>query len=322
MKTIGCIVPDMDDPTAIYRASGPLSYLREKYDVRMLANSSPSTLRFMDVVFMQRPFTEDHSKIVDAAVAAKVPLWVDYDDQILDVPTWNHAYPAYSPEGIKKSIRNALTKATVVSVSTENLAAAYQGFNKNIVVIPNAYDKQTHGEPVVEPKPVVVWRGGPSHLRDVYEEKDAIIDAAKSDAGKKYRWVFIGANPWFITEHISAEYIPGGMAFNTYYKSLKKLSPMISIFPLADCPLNHCKSNCSWIETTVAGAVTVASDFKEFHKPGIIRGFGTELMVALEAGLKGDLVGYRQDSLNYIEDHLGIEKTNKLREKFLERIAI
>jgi hypothetical protein len=322
MKTIGCVVPDINDPTSLYRAAGPLSLLRNKYKLEFIVNASQASLSFIDMVFMQRPFNDDHAKTAERVKSLGIPLWVDYDDDILSVPTTNLAFPAYLPLNIKKNIAYCLTVASAVSVSTNALYRSYNRFNDKIFIIPNAYDKRYHGEFLEKSEMAVVWRGGWSHLPDLYEEKENIIKAANSIAGKKYTWVFVGADPWFITDHVKHNMImTGGVPFKDYYDGLKKINPRLSIFPLRKTQLNICKSNCSWIETTAAGAVMVASqDFPEFRRPGVIQGFGKGFLELLEDGVKNELEGLKLEATTYIKDELSIERVNQQRERVIEAI--
>ena len=44
-----------------------------------------SSLAMNDAVYMQRPFTAGHAKIAELAVSNRIPLWVDYDDDLYSV---------------------------------------------------------------------------------------------------------------------------------------------------------------------------------------------------------------------------------------------
>ena len=91
--------------------------------------------------------------------------------------------------------------------------------------------------------------------------------------------------------------------------------PKRAITPLCDTPFNRAKSNISWIESTVAGAVCVAPDFPEWNRPGIInygptRPFKDAVLEALEVANHGF---ENKKSEEFIRENLMLSTVNQKR---------
>ena len=100
----------------------------------------------------------------------------------------------------------------------------------------------------------------------------------------------------------------------------KDLDCRVFVKPMANHIFNHSKSNCSWIETTYAGMVTVApTAFPEFDKPGIVRNnYHGEAVNRLMY----DDMYYQHNfelSVNYIRDNLLLSKVNELRKHLITK---
>jgi hypothetical protein len=104
-----------------------------------------------------------------------------------------------------------------------------------------------------------------------------------------------------------------------FFDNLPGMNCRVMVKPLVNNLFNHSKSNCSWIEATLAGSVLVASNgFAEFDKPGIVQsmGFHQDIVRLMD---DDDYATERfSESVQYIRDNLLLSNVNKLRAEILD----
>lgn len=279
MKKIKVLVasPEPSDATSMYRAFGPMHRLVNKYtDVEIIRGGIDAkdynwdTLMGVDVLFFQRPALPLHAQIIQLALTLGIPVWIDYDDDLMSVPKENPCAEQYNKPEIQHTIKRCLKLATYVSVSTEKLKEKFSEFNSNIEVIPNALD-DTLFQMVKAPEnteKVIFWRGSHTHQGDLMAYKDEILQVAEENPD--WKWYFLGYEPWFLTEKMK----PGsyGVApwasHMDYFGLIQRLRPQILMVPLKFDEFNHGKSHIAWLEGTLAGAAVLGPDFTEWDRPG------------------------------------------------------
>src|SRR5678815_3476713 len=91
--------PVKQDGTSFYRAFGPLAHLSEIMDVEVIDYfSRPFTwadIKPVDIFFLHRPFREDLIQVVTYAKELGVKIWVDFDDNLFQLPPENSSYDNY-----------------------------------------------------------------------------------------------------------------------------------------------------------------------------------------------------------------------------------
>lgn len=357
---LGAIIPTLTDGTSFYRAAGPLQALElARPEFRMESGGVINWvyLRGVSAVFLQRPFTPDHVRIVSMAKLHGKPVWVDYDDDLFTVPMSNPTHKVYSDKQNHNQIMTILTQADVVSVSTEALAekfrkilaqiesagernqgVPYQNLNPDkIVVVPNAYDEQLHRysfkhwqEPVGHATMTVMWRGSHTHDADLAMYEKAITNAFVKH-GKLWTLNFVGSPFWQSIQNMEAAGIPPSQLVVTqvldvieYMQFIHTVKPAVMIVPLVDDLFNRAKSNIAWIEATHAGAMTLAPDWPEWRRPGVINYKDQEdFEIQLSVILRGDADRNTrvQASRDYIAEHLTLTAQNEQRIKIMERLS-
>jgi len=82
-----------------------------------------------------------------------------------------------------------------------------------------------------------------------------------------------------------------------------------------------CHSNNAWIEGAYAGAVTLAPDTAEWHRPGIVN-YGSDFKEKLKAMITGeyDLESLHKQSWQFIQENCQLKTVNQLRIKLMERL--
>jgi len=330
MKNLAVICPSQTDATSFYRGVGPLAELRrERSDLALTFINSIdwATLKLCDAVFLQRPFSNNHLMIAELTKRNRLPLWLDFDDDLFCVPEWNPCAAIYNKKEIQKNVATMAALADVITVSTEAIRERLLPLNKNIVVVPNAFDERLVGarpEHKQPDAPLIMWRGSKTHRKDLNVAGEACIQL--SQANPNATWLFLGETPWF------ADYMPHKNTICAepidpieYWEFLGKTKPSIMIVPLNDCEFNRSKSNICWQEASFAGAATLAPNWPEWKKPGVTNyengaDFLPKLMAMLEAS-KVQLSCNANKSWQYINENLLLSIVNKKRHAILEELC-
>lgn len=329
MLKLATHIPNLSDSTSFYRAMGPLNELRRampELNMHHLAKYNWATIDECDAIFLQRPSSKDEVGIMQMAKDVGVPIWVDYDDLLVAVPTDNPAYFTYMKEDRHANIKWIVENADHLTVSTESLKLGLQQWNKNITVVPNAINMRhfPYRKPANRTKRIV-WRGSKTHQRDVFTYAQTLF--ALHAKHKSWAWHFIGDNMWFITDNMEHHrtVVHEPIEWPAYFRLLQDLAPSIMLVPLHEHPFNYAKSNIAWIEGCFAGAVTVAPNWGEWQKPGVFN-FDTEpqLLAALESIIEGDrgqVNHLANHGWEYVMDNLQLQKVNLLRENVLRSLC-
>jgi hypothetical protein len=56
-----------------------------------------------------------------------------------------------------------------------------------------------------------------------------------------------------------------GLPFRNFYDKLGRMRPYMALLPLVDCQFNHCKTSLKYLEMSVAGAASIASDITTYQ---------------------------------------------------------
>lgn len=286
LRTLLVASPEMNDSVAWWRAWGPLAAMRQDVDKLQLARfdfaSKMGTniheawplIEDSAVVFMNRPWQKPHLDFLDFARTCGRPTWLDFDDCIWEIP-WNNPatdfYGAYQL-GIA---RDAATRASVISVSTPELASYIQDRvapDAAIRLVPNALPDWYTWNSLARKK-LVVYRGGRTHTEDLAGVAEDIVLAAQ--AHPDWHFVFCGArsNHGRVTSRLDPKQFTEFpmRPLPEFHAWLRSCGASILIVPLADNTFNRCKSNISYLEGALAGAAVLAPEFEEFNVPGCKR---------------------------------------------------
>lgn len=330
---VACPAPD--DATSYYRGLGPLTELCKQYEEVEITQGGMNSndyswpkLKAHDVLFFQRPTLQAHLNIIQEALHRKLPVWIDYDDDLLSVPKENPTFALYNSNEARNAVIGALQRATLVSVSTEHLKRRFQAYNKSIQVIPNALDghdllPRRKLVPMNERRKIVLWRGSSTHVGDLLHFKDEILKVYHANPG--WQWFFLGWEPWYLTQEMKPEHI--GIApwkgHTDYFNLIQTIQAPISIVPLPDSEFNKSKSNIAWIESTLAGSACLCPDFEAWDYEGPIKYFNTasfgHRLTEMMTG-QIDLHAAQEKSWETIESKLLLQNVNKLRRVALERV--
>jgi hypothetical protein len=247
-----------------------------------------------------------------------VKLWCDWDDNLLAVPMDNPAYLIYSDKSVKEAVIGCLTLADVVSVTTEDLRQSYLPYNKNIMVIPNAFNDTLIKRNKKPREKVVLWRGSDTHQRDIETYKPAIDKVCTH--WNSISFLYIGYAPWKleITPNIKLARAVDTML---YLEQIQVIAPLVMQVPLHDNLFNRCKSNIAAIEGAFAGAACLVPEWWQME--GAIKYKDNKSYYeGLNALLKGEVDVEKSNarSWEYIQANLLLSEVNKMRVQLIENL--
>jgi hypothetical protein len=330
-KEINILVccPDINDATSFYRGAGPLSHLRRSSDFHInymvVEEVAWSTLAMSDLVFIQRPWRDEHLYAAKLAKQMGKKLWIDYDDDLFCVPTDNPSYLIYGRQDFQTNISYMIQMADAVSVSTQGLADNFinRGFRREYHVIQNALDLSLFpwSKDAKESKNTLAWRGSPSHTRDVLSVSQQIMDLVQGSEGIEFE--FIGDRLWFLTDRLDPKKIkltrPIGVI--DYFKYIYELCPKFAMAPLQDIPFNRAKSNIAWLEMSWAGAVMLAPEMPEWMQPGVLTYKSPQHFLELGKRMlkmsEDERLSLREKSWKIIMDKYVLDVVNKKRDDLI-----
>lgn len=348
---LAVVCPNGNDVTSMMRGIGPLAAMSQQ-DRRLeldIAQVNPDGSPYLawewlvqsDAVFLQRPFDRLH---IEACVTARMfnrPVWLDWDDDLTVVSRHNPQYHKFPPAEMRQRMARLLMLADVVSVSTEQLrdraldlvfspdtpkAVRDEMDRGKVRVIPNACHWAFNESPRQKR---VVWRGGTSHNEDVLEFLPVIREVSRLPQYVDWKWTFLGNPPPQVYDAI----LPGNLdepgyvdSAHMYMSAFGYLGPWLAIVPLKDTLFNRAKSNLAWLEATCAGALTLAPDWPEWRRPGVVlykdpKDFGTQLKLGLDAFNATRLSGNVIVSRKWLVDNLTLERVNAARWEIIRKIS-
>jgi len=228
-----------------------------------------------DGVFIQRPHDPSHVDLVKLARRHGRMVWADYDDLIWQMPPWmpQALLSSYNAARIK-CIELVLREADFVTTTTPYLAEQMSRVleRNDIRVVPNALPSWcSTAQPDDKRENMILWRGSDSHKGDLEPVVDDIVELSH-DLGPGWGWKFVGHKP----DYLLPKMCGGSWTYeqwhemSDYWRYMRSLSPRVVIVPLTEHPFNRAKSNIAWIEATALGAVTVAPDWPEWQRPGVV----------------------------------------------------
>lgn len=213
-----------------------------------------------DSIVVQRQLSEPQIEEMQAIKRYTSSFLVyDLDDLLGNLPLKSIHRESFQPSQVARALRNGLSIADRVTVSTEPLAEAMRGFNSDIRVVPNRLPVRWWGElqgKRREGRPRVGWAGGTSHTGDL----QIVVDVMKALADE-VEWVFLGMSPPGAPRH-EFHY---GVEIEDFPAKLASLDLDLAIAPLENNAFNECKSNLRLLELGACGFPIVATDIEPYR---------------------------------------------------------
>ena len=313
--------------TSFFRTIEPFSKLKKidhNIDAQFIEALDWYLIADAEAVYFERPIEANFVEAVKKAKAFRKKVWVDYDDDLLNIPEGHPHYGYFQRPDIRRNLETILSIADVVSVTTQALEESFSKYSKNVVLIENAFDDYQFDMPEhSNVNPIVSWRGSDTHEMDLHEYEEALWEVAKKRENG-WSWYFCGCNVQYITRNIKNFRHGGVLPLIEYYEVMKQIRPAIQVVPLLVNKFNMAKSNIGWLDGLVAGSVCVAPDLPEFRKPGVFTYGDDETLVAAMFQAMNPIEREKafQKSREYVLENLTLSKINEKRVKVIHDLNL
>ena len=240
-------------------------------NINIVVNKIEGICRCADVIVFGLFHTEQALALLKALKTAegtkdKIYL-MEYDDNFLDVPSYNGASVYYFPGSPKITVGIEQMKLSDgVIASTPYLAKLASQYNKNTYVIPNNMDFRI-ADAVVPDKHDdirVVWEGASMHEDNIQIIKPAVQEALKNPNVSFY---CLGGQPNFfpeLKEFKNFHHIQAWKIITEYYQYFGSFGFDIGLAPLIDNAFNRGKSNLRLIDYSAFKIATIASPVEPY----------------------------------------------------------
>jgi glycosyltransferase involved in cell wall biosynthesis len=234
------------------------------------------TLMEYDTIFVQRLHDWDSFYVLERLKRAGKRIVYDIDDDLFNITPDNPAYGLISRDD-QVAAAKCIKLADAVTVTTEELRKRIAGVAEGVypIVIPNALDVHDRWLPTAQTGSPdgfrrIFWSGGASHAVDWEECFQAVktVMAAREDV----RLVILGFLPPCIDRERSLAPFKGRIEFmgfsnpETYYEIIHHIRADVALAPIRHTAFNTCKSPIKFLENSLIGIPTVASNWKPYSE--------------------------------------------------------
>lgn len=275
------------------------------YDFQLGGEASVEAALWSDLVVMHRPATEAWFNFIRLMQKYGKLFVADYDDNPFKTSPLNPFYGSIGveeveyvwPDGTKEwlwrdgqtsstgsgkvifkieknihyreTFRSNFKKADMVTTTTQELADEFKLLNKNTVVLPNVITPDWFPTiPPFEKREVrICWQGGAAHYEDLFFIQPVITRILQKHDNVKF--VYYGDSRF---EKIFKDCDKNKIEFHNwsshdvYPYKLSLLNCDIGLCPLVDNEFNRAKSAIKWMEYSMVGMATIASDIPPYSK--------------------------------------------------------
>ena len=265
------------DATSWYRAWGTFPDMERRYPIKFhdLLTAFPphptlkgqsfldwTKAQYIDVALFQRSV----GNVLGYAQTLKelgVPIWYDLDDNLWEIPDTFAIKKGFNAKTLQ-SVEDFILLADLVTVSTQALADYIKDkVGVECVVVNNAIDLTRYPIHPFNIDGPTIWRGSGTHKDDLELCREFIEGLEHIE--------FWGYDPTTNAPRLktkSHSYVKP-IDPSLYYKTLAKRKPSFVLCPLVDDVFNRCKSNVSYLEATISGAVSINNQVGEFKGKGL-----------------------------------------------------
>lgn len=276
-KKLGILMLRDNSGSGWWRMTNPAKYLDlEGYFVDVI-NYGLSFERCLDyeIIYVQRTHSWNEYHLLTRLKEAGKKIVYDLDDDLFSIPPSN---PASNYIGIDEQLaaRACMNIADVITTTTEVLRGRIEeevGVEKDIRIIPNSLDSDDGwnslneiGSPDGNLR--LFWQGGESHSEDWHECISA-IDAMMQKYPNLILMV-LGYLPPVLMERSKLPLYKGRIQYmgfsnaESYFELIKHIRADVGIAPLKDDLFNKSKSPIKYIEYSLIGIPTIASNVSPY----------------------------------------------------------
>lgn len=251
---------------AWYRCNVPGRALAARgHDVQLADWVSPERLTASDIVVLQRPSKLPMVELVHDLRASGKLVVIDLDDDLWNVHPSNPAYAAWQQPELRKSLNACVHGASLVTVTTPELADLVRPMNRNVKIIPNMLAREDWQPELPEARQddrlVVGWAGSASHANDLFLLGGVVERLLEQHEHLEMHFAGMRSLPF--PEHPRLKVVPP-VPIEEYPDLLSTFD--IGLAPVVDDRFNRCKSDLKFVEFSMAGVPTVAANVATYQR--------------------------------------------------------
>lgn len=226
-----------------------------------------------DTIFVQRIHDWESFYMLERLHNLGKRIVYDIDDDLFNITQDNPAYHTITRDD-QLAAAHCMKMADVVTVTTQELKRRLTGVLEGVepVVIPNAWDindnwSDEFGSP--DGLKRILWSGGASHAAD-WEECFAAVSDVMIERSN-VRLMILGYLPPCIESVVSSPQFKGRIEFcgfrdpQTYYEMIHHVRADVGLAPVRATDFNAAKSSIKYLEYSLMGIPTVASDWEPYR---------------------------------------------------------
>lgn len=258
----GLILPSDNGGCGNYRMIIPANIIAQNNlaELTISFTVSDELMQWADLIIWQRQYKPELLEFAKKYKALGKKQIFELDDDLFSITPANPAYKHY-PNAVLKQLIEFIKTCDAVTCSTEPLKQVLQQYHNKVYVLPNCILSNY----MIPPNPIkdeirVGWIGSAHHHDDLKYAVHAIKEVQSKY--KNVKLVFMGGtiDKYFdMFDKTRLEYHPW-VDFKDYYDKLNSLNLHIGLAPIEDNKFNISKSNLRWLEYSLCGAATIASD--------------------------------------------------------------
>lgn len=249
-----------------------------------------------DVVVFHRPSTKEWFDFINLCRKHGKIIVCDYDDDPFNTSPWNPFYRYIGveeylyqwPDGEKEylwrdglygfdiegnimrrdNFRACFRNADLITTTTPIMQKTLQKINPNVAVLPNFIDPAGYPECELVKKEIRIgWQGGYSHYEDLFMIRDQLRRVL--DENRDVKFVYSGDMKFtnmFLKHGFRKEQLEfhHWTSMEVYPYKLKTMNLDIGLCPVVDNVFNRNKSASKWLEYSMCGAASVASNIPPY----------------------------------------------------------
>jgi len=229
----------------------------------------------LDCLYLLDPFTQHDMKLAAIAKSVGTRLWVDYIDDLQNVPPSNpHFLHFADKELVRANMKDLIEAADIATTTTFTLKCRLPGKDK-VALLPEACRWPMCHLPRER---VITWRGSPSHAEDIESVLPAIASVAAMPQFSLWKWVFFGFErpDWRLAKAFpnpakQLDFVPWLGPYE-FVNEWGARAPYLHLSPIVDNAFNRAKTPLAWLEASAIGAACIGPALPEWNAcKGLLR---------------------------------------------------
>ena len=227
-----------------------------------------------DLIVLSRYTSERGQDWIRLAQGARIPVIFHIDDDLLAVPAslGEAKFKAYNDPARLTALRSNIESSDLLYVSTAELSRRFSDYGLGTPIVAgdiycsvSINDIGASLPPALGP--VVGYMGTSGHSADLAMIMPAIAETMDTIAEMQFEVFGTIEMPADLARFGSrARHIAPVADYGEFLTKLRSLGWWVGLAPLEDNRFNACKADTKWVEYSLAGMATVASDLPVYHR--------------------------------------------------------